>query len=383
VHGNSARLPSYRSTRGRTCRRGGASLALLLGLACGLLGCGEGNTPDSTSAATSEADSIAYAVSHILIPVDKGRPASTAEPLIRQAARALEAGEDFASVARGRSKDPAAVDGGFLGFVRADADTAFSGAVQSLRPGQTSPPIRTGIGWQIIKRHGFEEARKLEQRYQIPTLGVFVPWDDPEKAPERERTGRTKEQAYAVAVDVRDKLAAGELTLDQAMAMFTAEQHRVPGAYLGPTANRKASRTMYNALKDAKTGALVGPIETPAGFAVLVRGRYLRSLFRHILVQHVDSKDRALSISRTPEAAFALAQKALDEVLADRSAWDQSVGRYSDDHYSRPIGGRMGILHPSHMPEGFELFVYDMKANTIHPKVVQTPYGFHVVWRVN
>ncbi|MDA1193903.1 MAG: peptidylprolyl isomerase [Planctomycetota bacterium] len=356
-------------------------LALGFALVLGLAGCGDG---DGRSAPIAEIDQVAYAVSQILVPVDKDRPDGQAVVLIQQAARALASGESFAAVAEGRSKHPSSSNGGFLGFVPVEHDTAFAGAVQTLRPGQVSPPIRTSIGWVIIKRHTFDEARKLEQRYVIPTHGVFIAYDKDESLPERApRVGRTKEEAGRIAQDVMQKLGGGALTLEQAMLMYTPEKQRAPEAWLGPTVRREGNEAVYDALAAAEQGQLIGPLDTPTGWAILVRGRYLRSLFRHILVQHSGSEERDLSVARTPPEALALAEKALAEVLANPSSWDQAVTRFSDDRWSRDLGGRMGVLHPGHMPAGFETFAYDQKPGTIWPHVVQTPHGFHVVLKVN
>ncbi|MDF1700956.1 MAG: peptidylprolyl isomerase [Planctomycetota bacterium] len=355
-------------------------LTILLGALLTLGGCGDGDT--TTASAPREVDQLAYGVSQIFIAIDKNRPASQAEPLIRQAARALAQGESFEDVARGRSAHGSSVDGGFLGFVRTDVETAFGGAVQAMRPGQVSPPIRTKQGWHIIKRHSFDDGRKLEQRYRIPTHGVFVTWDDPTR-PSPRAAGRTKEQAYAAAIELRDKLASGAITLDLAMEVYTPPERRAPEAFIGPTANRGQNGEIFAALQASKPGALLGPFDTPEGFAVLVRGRYLRSLFRHILIQHTASEERDLSVSRTPQQAAELAQKILERVLADRSAWDAQAEAHSDDKWSRTTRGRMGVLHPGGLPPGFSAFAYEQKPDTIHPKVVQTPFGFHVVWKVN
>ncbi len=358
-------------------------------LAClGLLGllaaCGNGDEP-AGYAEPGDVDLLAYGVSQIHIPVDENRPPAMAETLIRQAARALADGEDFAAVARGRSGDGSAKDGGFLGFVRVDGDTGFGGAVQSLKPGEVGPPINTRLGWHIIKRHTFDEARELEQKYRIPTHGVFVAWDDPRRRPQPgvPPTGRNQQQAVQLAESLMQELASGAKTWDDAMALYTPEKRRNVNAYVGPTARRGANDQIFDALSKAKVGQLVGPFDTPEGVAVLMRGKYLRSLFRHILIQHVRVEDRDMSVSRTPEQAYALAEKALKEARADRSRWKHLVEKYSDDKWSRAVGGRMGVLHPGGMPRGFESFAFDQAPDTIHPKVVETGYGFHIVWKVN
>ena len=71
-------------------------------------------------------------------------------------AKAIEAqlkkGADFATLAKEKSKDPGAAEGGDLGYFTKDqmvpefADVAFK-----LDKGQISDPVKTQFGWHIIK----------------------------------------------------------------------------------------------------------------------------------------------------------------------------------------------------------------------------------------
>src|SRR2546430_4587621 len=72
----------------------------------------------------------------------------------------LKKGADFATLAKEKSKDPGAVDGGDLGYFTKDqmvpefADVAFK-----MYPGQTSNPVKTQFGWHVIK---LEEKRNRQ-----------------------------------------------------------------------------------------------------------------------------------------------------------------------------------------------------------------------------
>jgi peptidyl-prolyl cis-trans isomerase C len=65
----------------------------------------------------------------------------------------IQRGGNFEEVARRRSTDPAARNGGDLGFFRrGDMVPEFAAAAFALRPGQVSPaPVRTQFGWHVIK----------------------------------------------------------------------------------------------------------------------------------------------------------------------------------------------------------------------------------------
>jgi peptidyl-prolyl cis-trans isomerase C len=64
----------------------------------------------------------------------------------------LKKGADFAELAKKKSKDPGASDGGDLGFFTQDQMVPeFSAVAFSLPPGKISDPVKSQFGWHIIK----------------------------------------------------------------------------------------------------------------------------------------------------------------------------------------------------------------------------------------
>jgi peptidyl-prolyl cis-trans isomerase C len=67
-------------------------------------------------------------------------------------AEQIKGGADFAALAKEKSKDPGAADGGDLGYFTKDqmvpefADVAFQ-----MYPGQVSNPVKSQFGWHVIK----------------------------------------------------------------------------------------------------------------------------------------------------------------------------------------------------------------------------------------
>jgi peptidyl-prolyl cis-trans isomerase C len=86
---------------------------------------------------------------HILVESEDEAKAVKAE---------LDKGGDFAELAKKKSKDPGASDGGDLGFFTKDQMVPeFSQVAFSLEPGKVSDPVKSQFGWHIIK---VEEKRK-------------------------------------------------------------------------------------------------------------------------------------------------------------------------------------------------------------------------------
>ncbi len=64
----------------------------------------------------------------------------------------LKKGADFAALAKEKSKDPGAADGGDLGYFTKDQMVPeFADAAFKLQKGQISDPVHTQFGWHVIK----------------------------------------------------------------------------------------------------------------------------------------------------------------------------------------------------------------------------------------
>lgn len=72
----------------------------------------------------------------------------------------LKAGKDFAELAKAHSSDPAAQQGGDLGFFKkGDMLPEFSAVAFTLKPGQFSDkPVKTQYGWHVIKVEEIRQA---------------------------------------------------------------------------------------------------------------------------------------------------------------------------------------------------------------------------------
>ena len=88
---------------------------------------------------------------HILVPDEAEAKKIAAE---------AKAGGDFAAMAKAKSKDPGAANGGDLGFFKRDQMVPeFATAAFALKPGEISSPVKSPYGWHVIK---------VEERRQAP-----------------------------------------------------------------------------------------------------------------------------------------------------------------------------------------------------------------------
>ncbi|HXI06007.1 MAG: peptidylprolyl isomerase [Bradyrhizobium sp.] len=80
---------------------------------------------------------------HILVKTEEEAKAVVAE---------LKKGADFAELAKTKSTDPGASDGGDLGFFTKDQMVPeFSAVAFTLEPGKISDPVKSQFGWHVIK----------------------------------------------------------------------------------------------------------------------------------------------------------------------------------------------------------------------------------------
>lgn len=136
-------------------------------------------TPESVSAA------------HILIQLGEGASdADRAEALrkIEAVAARVEAGEDFAELAKEYSEGPSGPNGGDLGsFQRGRMVPAFEEVAFSLSPGEVSGVVETQFGYHLIKvsekseagTMGFEEAKEairgfLQQQKEQEAVTAYI-----------------------------------------------------------------------------------------------------------------------------------------------------------------------------------------------------------------
>jgi peptidyl-prolyl cis-trans isomerase C len=132
---------------------------------------------------------------HILVETEDDAKAIAGE---------LKKGADFAELAKKKSKDPGASDGGDLGFFTKDQMVPeFSTVAFALEPGKISDPVKSQFGWHIIKVEE-KRARKAPEFEQVKAqIETYVT-----RKAQADYVAKLRETAKVERMDKPDEAAA-------------------------------------------------------------------------------------------------------------------------------------------------------------------------------
>ena len=100
--------------------------------------------------------------SHLLVRVNDSRSEAQARDRVEGLHRQLKGGADFAELAKRYSEDPHAEQGGMMGWVaKGELLPELDAALFSLEPGVLSDPIRTRLGFHLVRVEERQAASKL------------------------------------------------------------------------------------------------------------------------------------------------------------------------------------------------------------------------------
>ncbi len=167
----------------------------------------------------------------------------------------LGEGKPFPEVARRQTEGPNAERGGAMGVVRRGElfDRRLEDAVWSLRPGEVSRPILTGRGVHLVRLDAVEgEGRVISQIFFPLEIGAA------EVQAARER-----------AQDAWGRLQGGE-PFAKVAAEVSADPAAAQGGDMGILPLDGLSDRFREALAGKQAGQFTEPVQTPAGFYLLL-----------------------------------------------------------------------------------------------------------------
>jgi peptidyl-prolyl cis-trans isomerase C len=93
----------------------------------------------------------------------------------KQIIEELKKGGDFAEIAKKKSKDPGASDGGDLGyFTKEQMVPEFSKVAFETAPGKVSDPVKSQFGWHVIKVEDKRKRKPPEFEQVKPQIETYV-----------------------------------------------------------------------------------------------------------------------------------------------------------------------------------------------------------------
>jgi peptidyl-prolyl cis-trans isomerase C len=132
----------------------------------------------------------------------------------KQVVEELKKGGDFAEIAKKKSKDPGASDGGDLGyFTKEQMVPEFSKVAFELETGKISDPVKSQFGWHVIKVEDKRKRKPPEFEQVKPQIETYVTRkaqaDLVSKLRETAKVERTEQKSEAPAAkDAKDATPA-------------------------------------------------------------------------------------------------------------------------------------------------------------------------------
>src|SRR5690606_15859804 len=177
---------------------------------------------------------------HILAEVGDELNDEQAQAKLQELKARVEAGEDFAALAKEFSQDPgSADDGGDLGYAGPGVyDPAFEEALYALQSGQVSEPVRSEFGWHLIKLLGVQSP-------QVPSFDSLR-----EKLAREYKTQQVEQRFVAATKQLEDSAfessdlsqPAQELGLEVKVSEAVGRE----GGSTGITANRQVLQAAFS-----------------------------------------------------------------------------------------------------------------------------------------
>jgi len=99
----------------------------------------------------------------------------------------------------------------------------------------------------------------------------------------------------------------------------------------------------------------------------------------HILVTYVGASRADPDVDRSREDARARAKQVLERARDGENF--AALAREFSDGPSGPRGGKLGAFPRGRMVPAFDDVVFAMHAGTVATELVETPFGFHIIYR--
>jgi len=241
------------------------------------------------------ADKIEYDIAQILLELPEIASPERVEAARRRADQLVEQarkGADFAQLAASYSNAPEALQGGDLGWRTPERlPNLFVDAVKDLQPGQIAAPVRSPIGFHILKLVGRRtaQATKLSTEPVDQTHVRHILLRVSDATPETEVKRRLQ--------DLRDRVIKGGQDFGQLARLYSVDPSSTRGGDLGWLYPGDTVPEFEQVMNTLKVGELSEPVKTPFGWhliQVLERKTEQASADRNRIIARQMLRDRKL-----------------------------------------------------------------------------------------
>lgn len=291
--------------------------------------------------------------------------------------QARQAPARFEDLARERSEDPIAPDGGNLGTWSVGDRPDLDAAVGALKVGEVSEPIASAYGYRILRRDPPLPDERISARHLV------VAWAGAVRA--SSAVTRAKAEARARAEELAARARKDPASFEALIRAESDGWNKDQGGYLGAwTMNGERFPAAFDrAVYGLAEGAISGPIESQFGYHLFQRlpVQDATSLLScaHILIAFEGAEKARPAVRRSKEEAREEAERILAEARRDPSRFGQLATAHSDDA-TRKQGGDLGSFRRGTMPSVFEEAMTRLKIGEVGGPVL-TQYGYHVLLR--
>ncbi len=320
-----------------------------------------------------------YAASHILVSFAGARNADAAVKRSADEAK-LKAQEllarvkadpsQFAAIARAESDGSSAAFGGSLGAWKAgEFVPEIERAVASLSEGAIlDVPLRSPFGWHILRRDALRAKHYCAEGFVIG----FGPQADHPELPQR-----TREQAEALAAEIRKELSAASF---EALAARHNDLGKGP-SFMGVVCDGVLwPPQALELLQGLRYGEVGGPVELPMGFAFLRRQKVVAYAGAAILIAWQGAVGARPELVRTKQQAHTRA-KELIAILAGQPDQFAELARKESDSPTAAVGGDLKTWFRGTMDPDFRVGFERLTPGQISPEPVETRYGYYIILR--
>jgi peptidyl-prolyl cis-trans isomerase SurA len=203
-------------------------------------------------------------LSQIFLPVPENasqKQLETAAHLAQKLVAELHHGADFSKLAISYSADPQGLKGGNMGWGRIqELPSLFAQALSTAQKGQIIGPIRSGVGFHILKVNDLRDSNQNVSVTEVHARHILL----------KTSVMMSDTQAQAKLAQIAADIRSGKTTFDAAAKQYSQDPgSAVKGGDLGWAAPEIYDPAFRDALQSLQKGQLSAPVHSSFGWHLI------------------------------------------------------------------------------------------------------------------